>query len=169
KAAPVREAAPPEAPALPREVRARDLPQRPREARPAPAPRAQEPVDEPPAPARTASVQAAPARPAVPAAPGVPGAPLDTDALDAWLAILERLRDTRPELAAMLEHAAPLEVRPEQLVVGWEPGSVFSAQASGKEALDLVTRAASEHFTARTRVVFEFDSQRAKDFETLAR
>jgi DNA polymerase III subunit gamma/tau len=104
-----------------------------------------------------------------PAAPSSPPAELGSDALDSWVAILESVRQNRPELAAMLEHAAPLAVAPAELVVGWEPGSVFAAQASNREALDLVTRAASEHFMARTRVVFEFDSKRAKDFDTLAR
>jgi DNA polymerase-3 subunit gamma/tau len=132
------------------ERRAAPPPQRPREPRSAPAPdsSATERREEPKPP---------------------PAADLGSAELDAWVAILESVRQSRPELAAMLEHAAPLSVGPSELIVGWEPGSVFAAQVANKEALDLVTRAASEHFMARTRVVFELDSARAKSFDTLAR
>jgi DNA polymerase III subunit gamma/tau len=129
------------------------------------APRAREPRSEP-------APIAAPERrdePPAPPAAAPPPAELGSDVLDAWLAILESVRSGRPELAAMLEHAAPLAVSGSELVVGWEPGSVFASQASNREALDLVTRAASEHFMTRTRVVFEFDSERAKSFDTVAR
>jgi DNA polymerase III subunit gamma/tau len=139
------------------------------------APRPREPRSAAPPAAPSERREEPPARPipaAAPspvAAPSPPPAELGTDALDAWVAILESVRQSRPELAAMLEHAAPLTVGASELVVGWEPGSVFASQASNKEALALVTRAASEHFMARTRVVFEFDSAGAKDFDTLAR
>jgi DNA polymerase III subunit gamma/tau len=134
---------------------------RPREPRAAPAPRGdrrEEPPAEEPAPP--------------PASAGAPSArdplPLDEAALEAWASIIERVRESRPELAAILEHAAPLEVSGAELVVGWEPGSVFARQASEKETLALVTRAACEQFSARTPVVFELDSARAQNFDTLA-
>jgi len=112
-----------------------------------------------------------------PASPAVEPGRVDTEQEDAttgdaelvsWLDILERLAKVRPELSAILQHAAPLEVSPRQVVVGWEPGSVFAEQASDKDSLSVLTRVASEHFKERTHVVFELESQRAKGFDTLA-
>ena len=62
----------------------------------------------------------------------------------------------------------PLEVGPREIVLGWEKGSIFAAQASTKESRELFARAASEHFRATPRITFELDSERAKDTVTLA-
>jgi len=89
-------------------------------------------------------------------------------ALVSFIAILERLAAARPELAAFFEHAAPLRVTAGELVVGFEPGSVFAAQAAQKEAVSALARAASEQFGAQVHVVVELDSERSRGFDTLA-
>jgi DNA polymerase-3 subunit gamma/tau len=115
-----------------------------------------------------------PAAPAAPVEPAKPEAKAEASteqavtALVTWFEILEKLAQDRPELAALLEHAAPLAVGPTEVVVGWEPGSVLASQASDKDSLSALTRAASDYFGSRVHVVFEFDSERAKGFDTLA-
>ncbi len=68
----------------------------------------------------------------------------------------------------MLERAVPLELGPERLVVGFEPGDVLSRQATGKEAEGVLGRAAAEHFGRAPELRVELESERAREFETLA-
>jgi DNA polymerase III subunit gamma/tau len=90
------------------------------------------------------------------------------DRLVTWRSIVDRVRESRPELAAFLEHAAPLKLEKGEIVVGWEKGSIFAGQASTKESLALLTHAAGEHFGAQMRVTFELDSAEAKAAVTVA-
>jgi DNA polymerase III subunit gamma/tau len=90
------------------------------------------------------------------------------DRLVTWRSIVDRVRESRPELAAFLEHAAPLKLDAGEIVVGWAKGSIFAGQASTKESMALLTRAAGEHFGAQTRVTFELDSAEAKNAVTVA-
>jgi len=131
--------------------------------------REEPPPREPPPPAAAPREPSAPA-PASPAPPEpAPEEPASEDTLlVSWLEILERLMTSRPELAAFLEHAAPLELTQDQLVVGWEPGSVFAKQASDKESVAALTRVAGEHFGRRIQISFELESARAKEADTLA-
>lgn len=94
--------------------------------------------------------------------------PIPEGALRDYRAILELVHGSRPELAAFLEHAAPLEVSAEQIVLGWEPKSMFAAQASDKESLAVLSRAAHTHFGKAPRVTCEFDSERAQRTQTVA-
>jgi DNA polymerase-3 subunit gamma/tau len=95
-------------------------------------------------------------RPAVvPVAVPVPSA-APAPAMDAWRAIVERVRAARPALGSVLEHAMPLEVGAARLVVGFEPSAGFvAARASEPDALDLLTSAARAHFGGPTEVVVE--------------
>jgi DNA polymerase-3 subunit gamma/tau len=140
--------------------------------RPAPAPPAAPPrVSAPSLPAfpePAPALASAPAPAPVPSAPAVPRTPLPDAVIADFRAILERVRAARPELAAFLEHAAPLELTAEQIVLGWEPKSMFAAQASDKDALAALGRAAQEHFGRAPRITCEFDSERAKTLQTLA-
>jgi DNA polymerase-3 subunit gamma/tau len=136
---------------------------------PPPGPR-EEPERARPGPPPRREVAPASGREPVRAAP--PAAeepePASDAALVSWIDILERLAQSRPELAAIYEHAAPLDVRADKVVVGYEPGSVFSARASEKEALAALGRAAAEHFGTRVHVSVELDSERARGVDTLA-
>ncbi len=149
---------PPDARPRPREPRAAERPTAPRDRR-----------DEPPPP-RSEPAPSAPPAPKPPPARAEPDADERSPdfAVVAFIGILERLAAQRPELAAFFEHAAPLRVSSTELVVGFEPGSVFSAQASEKEAVAALTRAASEHFGGRVHVVVELDSERSRGFDTVA-
>jgi hypothetical protein len=88
--------------------------------------------------------------------------------LTSWIAILNQLAEARPELAAIFEHAAALELSAQQVVVGLPPDSVFAKQASDKDALDALTRAARVVFGKEPHVVVELDSERAREFDTVA-
>jgi len=138
--------------------------ERPEEPPPAPAPS----VDEvPPAPAPAPPSPSAPSDAPAPTAASAPTA-LDDERLAAWHAIIELVAGSRPELAALLEHAAPLELGPEELVIGWEPGSVLGRQFAGKESESVLLRAAASHFGTTPGVRLELESERARGFETVA-
>jgi DNA polymerase III subunit gamma/tau len=105
---------------------------------------------------------------AVPAAPHPPQAEPKAEHLAAFRAILDRVNQRRPELAAFLARAAILDVQPGELKLGWEPGGMFSHGADDLESQDLLAAIASEHFGAATKVTLEFESARAKTIKTLA-
>jgi hypothetical protein len=86
----------------------------------------------------------------------------------AWRSIVDRVRESRPELAAFLEHAAPLKIDRGEVVVGWAKGSIFAGQASTKDSMALLSRAAGEHFGMETRVTFELESTEAQAAVTVA-
>jgi len=56
----------------------------------------------------------------------------------------------------------------EQVLLGWAPKSMFAAQASDKESLGVLSRAAAAHFGTKPRVTLEFDSERARHVRTVA-
>ncbi len=105
---------------------------------------------------------------AVPAPPRAPQEEPKAEVVAAFRAILDRVNERRPELAAFLARAAILDVLPGELKLGWEPGGMFSHGAEDKESQDLLTAVASEQFGVPTKVSFEFDSTRAKTIKTLA-
>ena len=150
----------------------RPAPSGERQEEPPPAPTPS--VDEaPPAPPPAPAPAPAPPSPSAPSnapAPAEASAPtaLDDERLAAWHAIIEMVAGSRPELAALLEHAAPLELGPEELVIGWEPGSVLGRQFASKESESVLQRAAAAHFGTAPRLRLELESERARGFETVA-
>jgi DNA polymerase-3 subunit gamma/tau len=85
-----------------------------------------------------------------------------------WRAIVEAVRSSRPEIGAFLDHAAPLALGADELVVGFEPGSVLARQASDDSAIALASRVATEQFGTPTRVRIELDSARASGVPTIS-
>ncbi len=85
------------------------------------------------------------------------GAPSASDAagLDAWRSVLERVRAVRPDLAAVLQHGTLVRVDQEQIVVGFEQGSVFERSAKAAESLGVVRQAAREHFGKEPTLKFD--------------
>jgi DNA polymerase-3 subunit gamma/tau len=76
--------------------------------------------------------------------------------LDEWRAILTRIRASRAPLASILEHAVPLEVTRERVLLGYEAQSFLGAQAADPEAMDLLQREARAHFAnAETKVALD--------------
>jgi alkylhydroperoxidase/carboxymuconolactone decarboxylase family protein YurZ len=90
------------------------------------------------------------------------------DQIDAFRKILDRVHEERPELAARLSHAAILELSASELVLGFEPGSIFGSEAMPKGSLELVNLAISAHFGQELRLKIETDSARAAGIKTLA-
>ncbi|MEP7053135.1 MAG: hypothetical protein ABJB12_22410, partial [Pseudomonadota bacterium] len=88
--------------------------------------------------------------------------------LAAFRAILDRVNERRPELAAFLARASILGLSPGELRLGWEPGDMFGQGTNDKDSQELLTTLASEHFSVPTKVLFEFDSARATTIKTLA-
>jgi DNA polymerase-3 subunit gamma/tau len=118
------------------------------------------------APPNAAPVASPAASPAAPTAPLPPSSPPD---LDAWRAIVDGVRQARPPLASVLEHAMPLRVEREALVLGFEASAAFlCARASEAEALDTLTRAARAHFGASTRVEIDASARSVPGTKTLA-
>jgi DNA polymerase-3 subunit gamma/tau len=106
-----------------------------------------------------------------PPPPPAPGSPLPATPpdMEAWRAIVEAVRRVRPPLASVLEHALPLQVGPDALVVGFEASAAFlCARASEPEALDALTRAARSHFGRATRVEIDASARPAAKTRTLA-
>jgi hypothetical protein len=98
------------------------------------------------------------------AAPSEASPPAD---LTAWRAILDRVRQERPALAAVLEHAVPMEVRPERVLLGYAPGDFLGAQAAEEEAALLLQREVRAHFGVATKVEIDL-SLRAAAAQTVA-
>ena len=105
------------------------------------------------------------AAPAPPRPPQIDPKPED---LAAYRAIIDRVNEKRPELAAFLSRASILALEPGELRLGWEPGDMFAVGANDKDSQDLLTTLAGEHFGAPTKVVYEFESARAATIKTLA-
>jgi DNA polymerase-3 subunit gamma/tau len=76
-------------------------------------------------------------------------------ALDAWRAVLERVRADRAPLASVLEHASPIAFSAERVVLGYEPGSFLAAQATDASAVELLTRHVRDYFGTSTPVAFD--------------
>ncbi|MEO7034511.1 MAG: DNA polymerase III subunit gamma/tau, partial [Polyangiaceae bacterium] len=111
-------------------------------------------------PQKKAEAKIAPPRP--------PQTEPNPDELKAFRAILERVNERRPELAAFLARASILGLSTGELRLGWEPGDMFGQGANDKDSQELLTTVASEHFATPTKVVFEFDSARAMTIKTMA-
>jgi DNA polymerase-3 subunit gamma/tau len=88
--------------------------------------------------------------------------------LESWRKIVALVFASHPQLAAFLEHAAPLCIEPGQLRIALEPGSMFARDLSDKNALALLGRAAADHFGTPTAVSVEFDSEQAREVATLS-
>jgi DNA polymerase III subunit gamma/tau len=75
--------------------------------------------------------------------------------LDAWRAVLLRIRAERAPVASILEHASPIAFGAERVVLGYEPGSFLAAQATETGNVELLTRHVREYFGAPTAVAFD--------------
>ena len=87
----------------------------------------------------------------------------------AWRDILARVRLVRAPLASVLEHAIPLEMTQERVLLGFEPKSAFLAeQAKDPEALEILTREVRAHFGVPTEVALDLSAQRTPGVKTVA-
>ena len=81
--------------------------------------------------------------------------PQEQAQLEAWEAILGLIRETKPALASVYEHAAPLEVTRECLHLAYREGTFLSEQAVASDARAILSDAAATHFG--TDVTIDFD------------
>ncbi len=129
--------------------------------RPMPAPPAERPREASRAPSPPS------ARPPKPAVAPLRGTE-DPQAIAAFRAVLDRVRASRAGLAAMLEHAVPLEVGPQRVVLGYDAQSFLATQVTDAEALDLLTREVRAHFGAATEVALDLSSRPLDTSSTVA-
>jgi DNA polymerase-3 subunit gamma/tau len=107
--------------------------------------------------------------PAAPVDRGVEASPAAPPDMDAWRAIVERVRAAMPALGAVIDHALPLEVGPAKVLLGFTPDAAFqAARASEAEAIDVLTRAVREHFAAPTPVAFDLSARPVAGVRTMA-
>jgi DNA polymerase-3 subunit gamma/tau len=103
-----------------------------------------------------------------PPPPAAVAAPSKVD-LEAWRAILDRIRAIRAPLASILEHAVPLDVRAERVTLGYPQDSILGAQAAEAEALDLLRKEARAHFGgAPTQVALDVSHKPVQGAVTVA-
>ncbi|MBI4706026.1 MAG: DNA polymerase III subunit gamma/tau, partial [Deltaproteobacteria bacterium] len=94
-----------------------------------------------------------PAPAAFSAPPAAAGASvLAAPALAEWRAILTRVAARHAATASVYEHAAPLEIVPGRIVLGYEPGTFLASQAARAEALALLAAEADAHLGVPTRI-----------------
>ncbi len=90
-------------------------------------------------------------------------------ALARFREIVEEVRETRPELAAFLEHAAVLKAEPgEPLTLAYPPQSMFAPQVKGNDCIELLGAAATRALGCSTRAEFRFDYAPARGMDTLS-
>jgi hypothetical protein len=116
-------------------------------------------------PVRPEPPKSEPARSSPAAAPKISDA--DGAALAVFRSVVDRLRSDRPELAALLHHAAVVEVGRERIILGMESGSVVERVRHNDEWVRSLRKAASDHFGGEPEVVFQTQNGR-RDSGTVA-
>ncbi|MBK9262434.1 MAG: DNA polymerase III subunit gamma/tau [Polyangiaceae bacterium] len=75
--------------------------------------------------------------------------------LGLFRAVLDIVRDKRPALASVLEHAVLLHIGPDRLTLGFEGDTFLSKQAQEPLAQEILRSALATHFGGRPDVTFE--------------
>jgi DNA polymerase-3 subunit gamma/tau len=75
--------------------------------------------------------------------------------LGVFRAVLDIVRDKRPALASVLEHAVLLHIGPDRLTLGFEGDTFLSKQAQEPLAQEILRNALAAHFGGRPDVTFE--------------
>jgi hypothetical protein len=88
--------------------------------------------------------------------------------LGAWGAIVAKIRAVHPPLGAVYEHAVPLEMNAERVLLGYDAESLLATQASEPEALELLRREVRAHFGPTTQVAIDLSTRRGDGERTLA-
>ncbi|HJK95320.1 MAG TPA: hypothetical protein RMH26_31580, partial [Polyangiaceae bacterium LLY-WYZ-15_(1-7)] len=80
-------------------------------------------------------------------------------ALQEWEAIVNVLRESRPALAAVLEHGVPRVVTAERLVVSFQDGSFYGRQADTRDSRAAIADAARVRLRATPEIEIRFDAE----------
>jgi DNA polymerase-3 subunit gamma/tau len=86
----------------------------------------------------------------------------------AWQAIVERLREAKPAASSLFEHAIPVEVGSERVVVTFEGSSFFLERAREPENLEALTDVVRKHFGSAASVVIDTSAKPAAGARTVA-
>ena len=86
-----------------------------------------------------------------------------------WRLIVERMRAAQPALASVFEHAIPVEVGAERVLLGFESGAGFLAsRANEREVLDALTAAVHGFYGASTPVLILASQKASGGIKTVA-
>jgi DNA polymerase-3 subunit gamma/tau len=89
--------------------------------------------------------------------------------ISAWRAILDRVRALKPALASVLEHAMPLAMSAERVMLGFDARDSFLAgQAKEPDALEILTREVRAHFGRPTEVALDLSARASPGTLTVA-
>ncbi len=77
--------------------------------------------------------------------------------LGIWRSLLEHVAASRPEIAAILNHAVPVRLDGTEIEVKFQRGSVFTAQATSQDTTIELLAAAEKHFGRRPRLSVQTD------------
>ena len=112
------------------------------------------------------SVRAVPRETARSSPPVLTEAETPAEALSTWRKLVDHIGIDRPDLAAFLARAAPLEAAPGSVVIAFSEDDVSAVET--ERNLELVARAASQQFEAPTKVRVVKDNAIMKTRRTLA-
>jgi DNA polymerase-3 subunit gamma/tau len=93
--------------------------------------------------------------PSIPPASGPAPRSGPTPELGGWRSVLQIVREKRPALASVLEHAVLLHFSPLRVEIGYEANSFLVGQATEASSKELLLSACRAHFGATPDLVFE--------------
>jgi DNA polymerase-3 subunit gamma/tau len=93
---------------------------------------------------------------------GASAAAAESETIQTWRVLINRVRAVSPQVAAMLDLAIPIAVGPERVVVGIEDDSFENVRAEQTDARAVLTAEARAHFGTSTEVVFERTARGSK-------
>ncbi len=85
-----------------------------------------------------------------------------------WCGLVELLRASDPALASLFEHALPVEVSPERIVLTFDATPFVAERASAPEALSTLTAVVRQHFGAPTSVTIDTAAKPSIGVRTVA-
>ncbi len=85
-----------------------------------------------------------------------------------WYGWVELLRSTEPAVASVFEHALPVEIGPDRVVLTFETATFVAARASEPGALSIMTGVVRKHFGAQTSVIIDASAKAAPGVRTVA-
>lgn len=94
-----------------------------------------------------------------PPEPPKPKAHVPREALQEWEGIVADLRDSKPALAAVLEHGIPRAVTAERIILSFQEGSFYGRQAKSPAAIEAITDAAKGRLGSKPKVEIRFDAE----------
>ncbi len=86
-------------------------------------------------------------------------APIRRAALLEWEHIVNLLRESKPALAAVLEHGVPRIIRPDKIVLSFQEDSFYGRQAESPASLEAISAASQAHTGVKPSIEIRFDAR----------